>query len=151
MRTPRLLHVTAALVLALGLAACSGEDDKDDADGTGGESTVAVDPSRVSPSDLPEVPEVKKGQGAISDTTFGECATDAGRQRVTGTVENSTTSKADYVVTVSWINETSDVLARGVAVVEDLGAGASSEIEVSAEVPEGVSNCTFHVVRGALD
>ena len=41
-------------------------------------------------------------------------------EKVTGKVTNSTKATTDYVITVSWVNDTSDVLARGVSVVEGL-------------------------------
>lgn len=113
-------------------------------------SAVSVDPSRVSPTELPEVPDLTDGTGAIADASFGPCAVTAGRQQVTGMVTNSTTEVVRYVVTVSWVNGTSDVLARGVAQLKNVAAGAQKEFKVSAEVPDGVTTCTFHVLRGPV-
>lgn len=84
--TPRLRAALALLALTLPLAACSGDDDTDK-DKSASDDSTAVDPSRVSPTDMPKVPMLRKAKGAIADASFGECAT-------------------DYVVTVSWINDT---------------------------------------------
>lgn len=149
MTTPRLRTAAALLALTLPLAACSG-DEPTEADDKKEGATEAVDPARVSPTDLPDVPSLRKPKGAIADASFGECATAAGEQEVTGTVTNGTKGAKDYVVTVSWVNETSDVLARGVATVKALGPGEERDVTVSAQVPDAVSTCTFHVQRGNL-
>lgn len=149
----RLTAVTAlSLCGALALGACSGDDEK--ADGGKEKSTPSsqpsVDPSKVSPTDLPEAPELARAEGAVADVAFSECAAEAGKQEVTATVTNSAKKARDYVVTVSWINATSDVLARDVAVVESLGAGAEKKVNLAADVPEQAEQCTFHVQRGTL-
>lgn len=149
MTTPRLRAALALVALTLPLAACSGDDDPEKDESAQGDST-AVDPSRVSPTDMPKVPTLRKAKGAIADASFGECATDAGTQEVTGTVTNGTKGATDYVVTVSWINDTSDVLARGVATVKGLEPGQEREVTVEADVPDAVTSCTFHVQRGRL-
>lgn len=135
------------LVTATG---CSGDDDQGADEKSAQESPSSVDPGRVSPKNLTKVPEVKQGKGAINDATFGDCATDPGKQTVEGSVTNSTKKAGDYVITVNWVNDTSDVLARGVTVVEDLQPGATEEFDLSAKVPETVTTCTFHVVKGSL-
>lgn len=150
MTTPRLRTAAALLALTLPLAACSGDDDGGKEAGGKDDATQAVDPARVSPSDLPKVPDLKKAKGAIADASFGECATAAGTQEVTGTVTNGTKKATDYVVTVSWVNDTSDVLARAVATLERLEPGEERGVELAAEVPDAVTTCTFHVQRGNL-
>lgn len=112
-------------------------------------SPSPVDPSRVSPK-LPSVPTVTDEAGAIKDATFGSCQTTAGAQEVTGKITSSASGTADYVITVSWVNETSDVLARGVDVLKGVPAGGSKDFTVKADVPDGATTCTFHVVRGSL-
>jgi len=140
--------LSALAVLTLG--ACS-DDEPTTAEPKGDSTSEAtVDPSRVSPEDLPEVPEMRRSKGAVADASFGECTAAEGTQAVTGTITNPTSESKDYVVTVSWINDTYDVLARGVAAVDDLPAGGEREIEVSATVPAGAESCTFHVARGEL-
>lgn len=155
-----MLRVLAAMVgVSLSLlvvTGCSGEDDSS-RDGSSGASvspsvdpTASVDPNRVSPTDLPAVPKVKQSKGAIKDASFGDCHSDAGKQTVTGTITSSAKLPRDYVVTVSWINDTSDVLARGVTVVHDVEPGAAQKFRLTADVPKGASTCTFNVVRGSV-
>ncbi len=149
-RITRLAPAALALAALVAVSGCSGDDDTPKKESQDPKASAAVDPSRVSPEDLPEAPELRKAKGAVADASFGECATTAGRQEVAGTVTNGGKKAADYVVTVSWINDTSDVLARGVGVVKDLAPGAEREVTLSAKVPEGISTCTFHVLRGNL-
>ncbi|MCA0297045.1 MAG: hypothetical protein LCH96_17375 [Actinobacteria bacterium] len=110
---------------------------------------TAVDPSKVSPK-LPQEPTVSDQTGAVKDATFGSCSTTAGKQEVTGKITSSAATTTDYVVTVSWVNGTSDVLARGVAVLKDIPAGGEKDFTLKADVPEGATTCTFHVVRGTV-
>lgn len=149
----RVLLVASALVPGLLLAGCSGDGSDDDDAGAPGASSSApasVDPDKVSPSDLPEVPAVRGAKGALDDVEFGDCATDAGEQQVTGTVTNSTRKQRDYAITVSWTNDASDVLARGVAVVDAVAVGASEDFELGADVPDAATTCTFFVQRGTV-
>lgn len=134
--------------LALGIVAVTGCTSTTEPPAT---PTATVDADRVSPPDLPEIPAVTDEAGAIGDASFDECAIAAGAQSVTGTVTNSTEAAIDYAVTVSWVNETSDVRARGVAVVEAVEPAAEESFTVKADVPEGATTCTFHVVRGSID
>ena len=151
----RLLRITAplaaaALVLALG--ACSDDTAREPAS-KGRASTdpsAAVDPSRVSPSALPTAPGLEKSAGAVKDASFGACDADPGEQTVTAEVTGSAGEARDYVVTVSWINASYDVLARAVEVAEDLAEGETAELTLTATVPAGAEECTFHVVRGTL-
>ena len=148
----RTTTVAGVAVAALLLAGCSGGDD--DPSGGGGDdtpsATASVDPDAVSPSDLVAVPEVRRPRGALSDVEFGECSAEPGEQVVTGTVTNPTGTRRDYAITVSWTNDSSDVLARGVAVVEGLAGGASEQFELSAVVPDAATTCTYYVQRGTV-
>ncbi len=119
------------------------------ADQTASAQPTAVDTGRVSP-ELPEEPTLTSEQGAVQDASFGSCDASAGRQKVSGSITSTATERTDYVVTVSWINETSDVLARGVAVLKGVTPGESVDFTVSARVPKGASTCTYRVVRGRL-
>ncbi len=132
------------------LAACSGDDSEPDGDGAGAKATepASVDPGKVSPTDLPEVPQMRQAKGALDDVEFGDCETGAGEQEVTGTVTNSTRKARDYAITVSWTNDESDVLARGVAVIEDVEGGERATFDLLADVPEAATTCTFFVQRG---
>lgn len=155
MTSVRLIAATAVVATSLlGLAGCSGDSDKEPkgsgSSGAAASPTGSVDPDKVSPTDLPTEPAVKDEAGAVQDATFGDCSTDAGKQTVTGSLTSSAKKSQDYVVTVSWVNDTSDVLARGVVVVKDLAPGASKKFTIDADVPKGAATCTFHVVRGTV-
>lgn len=155
MSSVRVIAATTVVVTSLlGLVGCSGDSDEEPK-GSGSSDAAAspsgsVDPGKVSPTDLPTEPAVKGEVGAVQDSTFGDCATDAGKQSVSGSLTSSAKKPQDYVVTVSWVNDTSDVLARGVVVVRDLAPGASKKFTIDADVPKGAATCTFHVVRGSV-
>lgn len=150
-RTARIAASAVVCLVLATAAACSGDDgDEEDPDASESSSQSSVDPSRVSPADLPEAPPIAEAEGAVNDASFGDCATGEGDQTVTGTVTNPLADERDYVIVVSWVNETSDVLARGVATLTDLEGGASADFEVSASVPSGIADCTFLVQRGDL-
>ncbi len=140
----------AVLVLALlAVAGCSGKNDDAKAASATGVST-SVDTARVSPADLVTVPKLDHPDGAIRDVTFGHCSVEPGDQTVHATILNSATSARDYVVTVSWVNATSDVLARAVGTKKAVAPGSPIKLTVDTTVPKGVAQCTFHVDAGTL-
>jgi len=152
----RLLAVPAAAVLALGLVACSGDDDG--ADGGGDPSSTASasggadgeeTPGTVSPP-LPDAPKIRRAKGAVADIQLEECPTDEGEQVATGTVTNPRGKATDYLITISWVNDTSDVLGRGYATIQDLEGGDSTEWEAVGQVAAGATDCTTNVQRGRI-
>ena len=147
-------HVTlpvAALALAAALTACSGDDDEPSADKSPPSSASAsVDPGNVSPDNLPTVPEVKGAKGAIDALTLGECETEAGQQTVSGEITSSAKKSADFLVTLSWTTSTSDVMGRGIAVLQDVAPGATEGFEIEAKVAEGAKLCVPGVVYGTI-
>ena len=136
-------------LLAVALTGCSG-DETPDGDATGSPSASgSVDPGNVSPSDLPEVPTLKKERGgAITDLDLGECATDPGQQEVSGTITSSQDKPADYLVTVSWTTSSGDVMGRGFALLKRLGPGESQDFTIKAKVAKGATQCVPGVVYG---
>ena len=154
MRHPIRSTAVAAVVLVLG-AGCglvgSGGDDEPTTDQKAA-AQETIDPDRLSPDDLPEVPTIDDPTGAVKDVTIGDCPTKKGRNTVEGSLKNPTDDPQDYVVTISWITPRSDVVARGVATIEDVAGGASEdfEIEGSAVAQAGTYSCTTNVVRGEL-
>lgn len=154
-RRSSLAAVGAVLALTcLGAGACSADDEPDRAS-TGGASPTesadaSVDPSRVSPSDLPRTPALAQGKGAAADASFGSCATTPGAVTVDGTVTSTAQRTRDYVITISWINETFDVLARGIATLTAVAPGEQREFRAEADVPQGATSCTYQVLRGQL-
>ncbi|MDQ1105614.1 FxLYD domain-containing protein [Nocardioides zeae] len=151
--TRRLLTAALVPVLLLVPAACSGGDEgaRSELSNPRPSSTdPSLDEGRVSPADLPTAPVLEGGTGARGDLAAAECDAAAGVQAVAGELTNSGDAAADYVVVVSWTTATSDVVARGVATVEDLAPGAARSVEVTAEVPSGATACTVNVRRAPV-
>ncbi len=109
-----------------------------------------VDPGGDAPH-LPPIPELDGAEGAVADAAFDDCATTSGPHVVRGTVENSTDEAMTYVVAVSWIDEKSVVAQRGVAELPDVDPGDAVDFTVRADVPEGVTSCTYYVLRAPAD
>lgn len=150
-----LAGLVSVSVAALALSGCSGDSDTDQKDkdakaSSKASASASVDPAKVSPADLPVVPEVKGSQGAVADATFGACATSPGKTSVTGSLTSSAKKSRDYVVTVSWVNATSDVLGRGVHVARNVEPQEKREFAIKATVPRGATTCTFQVLRGSV-
>lgn len=108
------------------------------------------DTQKISPANLPQPPKLRKPKGAVKDTTFGDCATAAGNQQVSGTIKNTAEDAQDFVITMNWTNDTYDVLGRGIAVVRRLDAGQSANFTLKARVATGATTCTPNVVGGEL-
>lgn len=140
----RTLITTTVLGLAV-LAGCSSAPPA-----TPSPTTVSVDPSRVSPTDLPTPPVVKDAQGDVKDLTLGECRTGAGEQVVTGELTSSLPDSQDFLVTVSWTTATGDVMGRGFQVIQDLAPGRTAEVEIRAKVAQGATQCVQGVEYGTV-
>ena len=139
----------AAGLLTAALAGCSGDDKGPDGDSSTSASPSAVDPARVSPSDLPDIPVLKKEQGgARNDLELGECLTDSGKQSVKGTITSTLEKKADYLVTVSWTTSSGDVMGRGFALLKGVRPGQSKDFTIRAKVADGATDCVPGVVYG---
>jgi hypothetical protein len=113
-------------------------------------SAVSVDPSRVSPTDLPTPPAIKDAKGDVKDLTLGECKTDAGDQTVTGELTSTLDSAQDFLVTISWTTATGDVMGRGFAVIQDLAPGKTGKFEIKAKVAAGATQCVKGVEYGTI-
>jgi hypothetical protein len=139
-------------VMAATLTGCSGDDgDKTpDADASKSPSqSESVDPDKVSPTDLPKIPVLKKEQGgAIKDLELGDCDTDKGEQVVSGTLTSSAGKPADFLVTVSWTTGSGDVMGRGFKLVKGLAPGESVDFDIEAQVADGATQCVPGVVYG---
>lgn len=136
----------AAILVALTVAACSGDSSDSDAAAASGSPSdgQSVDPANVSPP-LKDLPRVKNRAGAIKDLTMGDCATAAGKQRVDGSITSSAEDDVDYLVTVSWTTSAGDVMGRGFKVLEDVAPGETVDFTIKATVSEGATQC----VKGA--
>lgn len=136
-----------AIVAGLALTGCT----KPSSDATTPASSVpAVDPSRVSPTDLPTPPVVKDAQGAVRDLTLGECKTDAGDETLSGSLTSSQSAAADFLVTVSWTNATGDVMGRGFSVLKKVAPGQTVTFEIKAKVAAGATQCVKGVEYGTI-
>lgn len=152
----KVIGCVAIAALSLGVAGCSGDDDKSsDKKKDKSESSASpssVDPDKTSPEDLAKVPALEKGfAGAFKDVKFGDCPTKNGPVTVTAEITNPTKKAQDYVLVVSWINDTNDVMGRAVKSVKALGPDQSRELELTTRLkaPTKVT-CTFNVSRGTL-
>jgi hypothetical protein len=148
MTTRSKLGTVAVVLVAVCAVACG--TNGDNAKSPTSVTTASVDPARVSPADLVTGPELVDSEGAIRDVTFGRCGVGRGKQRVEATIRNSASEARDYVVTVSWVSKTSDVLARGIATEKRVKPRAPVTVAVDVDVPKGVTQCTFHVDAGTL-
>lgn len=152
MKTNKIAAIALSGFLAFSVSACS-KDEKKDKDPKADKSPSAsesVDPGRVSPSDLPVPPKVRKEKGAISDLTMGECETKSGKQSIDGELKSSAKAPADFLVTVSWTTASGDVMGRGFKVFQDLGPGENVKFTIDAEVADGATQCVKGVSYGVI-
>lgn len=159
-RVGRWAPVLLVPTLVLALAGCSGDDEGDEG-GAGPEtpsgsaeataSGSATAPA-ISPADLEDLPEVRQSTGAVKDITWDQttCSTSPGEQTTGGTLTNPTDARTGYLVSISWTTDGGDTLARGFQVVRGARPGDEVEWEVTAEVPEGATQCVPFVQRGVI-
>ena len=103
-----IVGVLLAGALTVGLSACSGDSKDPDPKPSASSSSSpgAVDPSRVSPSDLPSVPVLAQEDGGdLKDLTLGDCNTEAGEQKVDASLTSTLDSKQDFVVSLKLDHE----------------------------------------------
>ncbi len=143
--------MVAAAVL-LSASACSGNDDPK------GDKTPSTSPSKsestgiISPP-LPEDPKFKgRTTGIIADVAVESCDTEPGSVVANGTATNSANKPQDIVVSISWsVTTTNDVVARGIATLEDVPAGDTVDWDVEAELKSTESvACVTTALRGTL-
>ncbi len=140
-RATRALIALALMTSALVLSAC----------GSDSATVTTVDQNNVSPQTLTAQPKVANAKGAREDVVLDGCPVKGGKASASGSVTNSTKAASDYAITVSWVNDRSDVMARAVAVVKGLGAGEKRAWTASA--PAGKAdddNCTVFAQRGTV-
>jgi len=142
MNITRIAAALLGVALASGLVGCTTP-----ATPTPGAS---VDPSRVSPTDLPTPPTVTDSQGDVKDLVLGDCKTEAGEQTVTGELTSTLTSPQDFLVTVSWTTASGDVMGRGFTVIQDLEPGKKTTFEIKATVAPGATQCVKGVEYGTI-
>jgi hypothetical protein len=111
---------------------------------------ASVDPSRVSPTDLPTPPTITDSKGDVKDLVLGDCKTAAGEQVVTGELTSTLTTTQDFLVTVSWTTASGDVMGRGFKVIQDLVPGKKATFEIKATVAPGATQCVKGVEYGTI-
>ncbi len=152
-RTSAIVGVLLTGALTLGLSACSGDSKDPDPKPSDGASSSpgAVDPSRVSPSDLPSVPVLATEEGGdLKDLTLGDCNTEAGDQKVDATLTSTLDSTQDFVVSLSWTTSANDVMGRGFKVLRKVAPGETREFTIKAKVADGAAVCVPGVSYGSM-
>lgn len=81
---------------------------------------------------------------------MGDCKTAAGKQSIDGKLTSSLADKADFLVTVSWTNDTGDVMGRGFHVIQDLEPGKTATFTITAKVADGATRCVNGVEYGTI-
>lgn len=136
---------------ALALAGCSdsGSNPSPTTDAPKTTTNAPVDNSKVSPPNLVNPPVLKNATGARRDVTIEDCKEFAlGDKAINGSVTNSGTAAADYVVTVSWVNG-SDVMGRGFALVKAAEPGKKTDFTVKTKLTKAANGCTVNVMKAA--
>lgn len=147
-----IVGVLLAGALTVGLSACSGDSkDPDPKPSASSSSPGAVDPSRVSPTDLPSVPVLAQEEGGdLKDLTLGDCNTEAGEQKVDASLTSTLGSRQDFVVSLSWTTSANDVMGRGFKVLRNVAPGETREFTIKAKVADGAAVCVPGVSYGSM-
>ena len=151
-RKPFLL-IAAVAAAGLALAGCTPSSD---GSSDGSSSALAPAPSTqasqgvISPV-LPPVPELDGAQGIRSSITLDQCGMAAGPVTAAGQATNGAGSATDIVIAVDWATASSDVVARGVAVLKAVAPGATVPWSVKAQLDyQGAVNCIPNAQAGKL-
>lgn len=147
------LAALPVLALALLLGACSDDSEPSSAPSTTAPAPTPAAAEGVISPELPADPEFTNDvQGVIKDVEVASCDTAPGDVAASGTATNSGKFARDLVVTISWtVGSTGDVVAKGIATVEDLEPGASADWDVKATVPGSTTTaCVPTALAGQL-
>lgn len=142
---------TVAVAVLLSATACSA-DGPEKVETLPSKSPTAVDTGIISP-ELPKNPRFKGTvDGIIKDVAVESCDLEEGTVRAAGTATNSAQNAQDIVVSISWaVPTTSDVVARGIAILEDVKAGETLNWDVEAELGSSQTvACVPTALRGTL-
>lgn len=135
--------MAAALVLGIGLAACSG-------DGGADPSPTPTRSSIVQSTPLPEPPDFgDTTAGVAADVTITECPLQTGEVVAKGTAVNSSVEPRDMAIMVIWLkNDSGTPLGSGMVVLEQVPAGESVEWEVSGVTVDLPERCVLNATAG---
>lgn len=158
----RVAPMVAVPALVLALAGCS-DDGDGGGEGEGGEAGQSASdspsagdtestPPSITPADVPTPPVVRQREGAVADVEWDQasCPLEAGEQSTSGTLTNPTDERTGYLVQVAWTTAGGDVLGLGFDVVRGAVPDEETEWEVTADVPDGVTQCVITVERGVI-
>lgn len=103
------------------------------------------------PGDLPYIPELTDPVPVAPDATYEKCELGGGPQTVTGTIKNTADGAKDFVITINWVDDELELRGQGVAVVEDLAPGASTDWSATGQLLDGATQCVPSFFRGDLE
>ena len=131
----------------LGLTACTPPDSPT--------PSVPAPSTQVTQGDispvLPPVPALDNPVGIRSSISLDSCSTVAGPVTASGKAINTTDQTGDVVIVVEWVTESSDVMARGLAVLRGLAPGVSTSWSATAQLDfNGAVTCVPTAQIGTL-
>lgn len=119
-------------------------------------------PSQVTPQHSPSwpvsVPPVPRPPtfryppvSARGDVQLTSCATEAGHQRVRGTILNSAAHSRDYAIIVLWLrNDSGTPFGSTLIIVRNVTAGTHRTFEATTTVVARADKCVIDVTAGHL-
>ena len=128
-----------ALVALLLLSGCADSSDRE----------APTPPTSSATIDASPLPQFDDAIAAPEALTLDTCGRTAGPQRVEGVV-TGVVERADYLVTVTWVDAADEPVATGWAVVRDLADKDRADITITADVGEGAKRCIASALRGTL-
>jgi len=128
-----------ALVALLLLSGCADSSDRE----------APTPPTSSATIDASPLPQFDDAIAAPEALTLDTCGRTAGPQRVEGVV-TGVVERADYLVTVTWVDAADEPVATGWAVVRDLADKDRADITITADVGEGAKRFIASALRGTL-
>jgi hypothetical protein len=143
-RTTAYATYVAALLVAPALVACS----------SGGTDEPSADkPSKAPASAAEAVPVSSTLEGrtpALKHLKIEACPSGDGKVVAKGTVRNRGDEVADYVVTVTWLDEGGKALETVESEVKGVKPATNAPWKATAELDEPAGSCTTTLARGTL-
>jgi hypothetical protein len=140
----RVTAYVAALLAAPALVACSG----------GGSDEPPADTASRAPATAAEAAPVSstlEGRtAALKHLKIAACPSGDGKLVAKGTVRNRGDEAADYVVTVTWLDEGGTALETVETEVTDVEPATNAPWKATAELDEPAGSCTTTLARGIL-
>lgn len=139
----RMLMVASAIVVGLGLVACTGEGGTD-------QSPSPVPASTAKSTPLPTPPDFGDSTaGVAADVTITQCPLQTGEVVAKGTAVNSAAEPRDIAVLVIWLkNDSGTPLGSGLTVLEQVPAGETVDWEVSGVTVDLPERCVLNATAG---